>query len=57
MDYSERKVQKQILRARGSSRDSLLDRENTREVKNKITFTQFSKILKNLSRNTSFAYS
>ena len=29
--YSEREVRKQILRARGFSRDSLLDRENTRE--------------------------
>ena len=36
--YSEREVQKQILRARGFSRDSLLDRENIREVQNKITF-------------------
>ena len=29
--YSERKFRKQILRAKGFSRDSLLDRENTRE--------------------------
>ena len=36
--YSEREVRKQILRARGFSRDSLLDRENTREEQNKITF-------------------
>ena len=36
--YSEREVWKQILRARGFSRDSLLDRENTREGQNKITF-------------------
>ena len=36
--YSERGVRKQILRARGFSRDSLLDRENTREEQNKITF-------------------
>ena len=36
--YSEREVRKQILRARGFSRDSLLDRENVREKQNKITF-------------------
>ena len=36
--YSKREVRKQILRARGFSRDSLLDRENTREGQNKITF-------------------
>ena len=36
--YSEREVRKHILRARGFSRDSLLDRENTREEQNKITF-------------------
>ena len=36
--YSEREVRKQILRARGFSRDSLLDRENIREEQNKITF-------------------
>ena len=29
--YSEREVRKQILRARGFSRDSLLERENIRE--------------------------
>ena len=32
--YSEREVRKQILRARGFSRDSLLDRENTGEEQN-----------------------
>ena len=31
-------TRKQILRARGFSRDSQLDRENTREEQNKITF-------------------
>ena len=36
--YSEREVRKQILNARGFSRDSLLDKENTREEQNKITF-------------------
>ena len=36
--YSEREVRKQILRPRGFSRDSLLDRENTREEQNKATF-------------------
>ena len=36
--YSEREVRKQSLRARGFSRDSLLDRKNTREEQNKITF-------------------
>ena len=36
--YSEPEVRKQILRARGFSRDSLLDRENTREEQDKITF-------------------
>ena len=36
--YSEREVRKQILRARGFSRDSLLDRENIREKQNIITF-------------------
>ena len=34
---SEQEVGKQILRARGFSRDSLLDRKNTREEQNKIT--------------------
>ena len=33
--YSEREVRKQILRARGFSRDSLLDGENIREEQNK----------------------
>ena len=36
--YSEREVRKQILMARGFSRDSLLDRENIRDEQNKITF-------------------
>ena len=36
--YSEREVLKQILRARGFSRDSQLDRENIREEQDKITF-------------------
>ena len=36
--YSEQEVRKQILRARDFSRDSLLDKENTREEQNKITF-------------------
>ena len=36
--YSEQEVRKQILRARSFSIDSLLDRENTREVQNRITF-------------------
>ena len=36
--YSEREVRKLISRARGFSRDSLLDRENTREEQNNITF-------------------
>ena len=36
--YSEREVQKQILRARSFSRDSLLDKESTRDEQNKITF-------------------
>ena len=35
--YSERVVGKQILRARDSWWDSLLDRENTKEEQNKIT--------------------
>ena len=36
--YSEREVRKQVSRAKGFSRDSLLDRENIREEQNKITF-------------------
>ena len=36
--YSEREVRKQVLRARSFSRDSLLDRESTRDEQNKITF-------------------
>ena len=36
--YSDREVRKQILRVRGFSRDSLLDRKNTKEEQNKITF-------------------
>ena len=36
--YSEREVRKRIARAKGFSKDSLLDRENTREEQNKITF-------------------
>ena len=58
--YSEREVRKQILRARGFSRDSLLDRENSREEQNKIafnlTYPVFQNVKKNLSRITSFAY-
>ena len=38
MGYSEREFQKQIIRVSGFSRDSLLDRENTREEQNKINF-------------------
>ena len=36
--YSERKVRKQVLRVRSFSRDSLLDKESTRDEQNKITF-------------------
>ena len=36
--YSEREAQKQILKARGYSRDSLLNRKSTRGQQNKITF-------------------
>ena len=36
--YSEQKVRKQILRARGFSRDPLLDKENAREERKRITF-------------------
>ena len=36
--YTEREVRKQVLRARGFSRDSLLDRESTRDKQNKITY-------------------
>ena len=36
--YSEREVRKQILKARGFSRDSVLDRENTREKQKKNNF-------------------
>ena len=35
--YSEREIRKQVLRARDFLRDSLLDRENTREEQIKIT--------------------
>ena len=37
-DYSERLVRKQILKARGESRDSLLERVNTRTSESKLTF-------------------
>ena len=36
--YSEREFRKQVLRARSFSRDSLLDKESTRDEQNKITF-------------------
>ena len=36
--YSEREVRKQVLRARSFSRDSVLDRESTRDEQNKMTF-------------------
>ena len=36
--YSERMVRTQILKARGESRDSLLQRGNTRTSKSKLTF-------------------
>ena len=36
--YSERIVRMQILKARGESRDSLLERGNTRTSKSKLTF-------------------
>ena len=36
--YSEREVRKQVLRARSFLRDSLLDKESTRDEQNKITF-------------------
>ena len=37
--YSEREIRKQILRAKAFSRDSMLDKENTMEEQNKVTFT------------------
>ena len=54
--YSEREVPKQILRARHFSRDSLLDRESTKEEQDEITvnltyysvFQNFKKILAEL---------
>ena len=36
--YSERMVRTQILKARGESRDSLLERGNTRTSESKLTF-------------------
>ena len=36
--YSERLVRKQILKTRGESRDSLLERVNTRTSESKLTF-------------------
>ena len=59
--YSEREVRKQILRPRGFSRDSLLDRENTREEQKKATFNLtynivFLNVKKKNSRITSFTY-
>ena len=48
-NYSQREIRKQILRARGFSRDTLLDRENTREEQNKITFNlTYYPVLQNL---------
>ena len=47
--YSEREVRKQISRARGFSRDSLLDREYIREEENKITlYLTYYPVAKNL---------
>ena len=37
-DYSERMVRTQILKARGESRDRLLERGNTRTSESKLTF-------------------
>ena len=37
-DYSERLVRMQILKARGESRDSLLEQGNTRTSESKLTF-------------------
>ena len=51
MGYSEREVRKQILRARGFSKDSLLDRENTSEEQNKITFNvTYYSVFQNLKK-------
>ena len=36
--YRERMVRRQILRARGQSRDSLLEQGNTRTSESKLTF-------------------
>ena len=36
--YSERMVRMQILKARGESRDSLLERGNTKTSNSKLTF-------------------
>ena len=50
--YSEREVRKQVLRARGFSRHSLLDRENTKEKQNKITFNLTSfPVFQNVKKN------
>ena len=59
--YSEREVRKQFFKARGFSRDSPLDTENTGEEQNKITFSLtyypvFQNVKKNLNRITSLAY-
>ena len=55
--YSEREVRKQILRARGFSRDALLDRENTREEQNKIAvILLIIQFCKKFCSITSFAY-
>ena len=59
--YSKREVRKQVLMARRCSRDSLLDRESTRDEQNKITFNltyypAFQNVQKDLSRITCFAY-
>ena len=37
-DYSERLVRMQILKARGESRDSLLEQRHTRTSESKLTF-------------------
>ena len=36
--YSERMIRTQILKARGESRDSLLEQRNTRTSETKLTF-------------------
>ena len=53
-EYSERMVKTRIFKAKGESRDSLLERVNTNTSKNKLTFESILECLMHIARTSKF---